>query len=220
MRKAVALVFLIAGVAADPALACKELAKDQASAALYLLQGKSYVVKRCVLCRDARRELVKVAWAGLSPAPASQWTVTLNGTPVDVEEVYLRIDPETAISLAHLVRCRYPTILPALLSMKAGAADAQDVAMLPEGVIPQKVHHVRPEYPPLMRQGRVQGKVILEAIIEKDGRVTDVRIVESPHPMLDESAIDAVQQWRYKPILIDGKPTPARVTITTTFGLH
>jgi TonB family protein len=218
MRKTVPLIFALAVVAADPALACKELAKDQASAAVYLLQQQSYVVKRCVSCPDERREMVKVGSVALSPAPAQRWTVTLNGAPVDIEEVYLRIDPTIAVSLAHLVRCTFPTDLPAQISMKSDAA-AQGVAGLPEGVTPQKIHHVNPEYPALARQARIQGKVILDAVIEKDGSVTDVRIVESPHPMLDEPSIAAVQQWRYKPILIDGVPTRARVTVTTTFGL-
>lgn len=173
MRKAVPLIFAVAVAAADPALACKELAKDQASAAAYLLQQQSYVVKRCVTCPEERREMVKVASVAVSPAPAQRWTVTLNGAPVDIEEVYL----------------------------------------------PQKIHHVNPEYPALARQARVQGKVVLDVVVDKDGNVTDFRVVESPHPMLDEAAILAVQQWRYKPILIDGVPTRARVRVTTTFGL-
>ena len=219
MRKAVPSILALAVVAADPALACKELAKDQASAAAYLLQHQSYVLKRCLACPEERREMVKVGAVTLSPAPAQRWTVTLNGAPVDVEELYLRIDPAMAVSLAHLVRCMMPADLPALLSMKAGSAAAQGVAELPEGLTPQRIHHVNPEYPALARQARVQGKVVLDAVIERDGSVNDVRIVESPHPMLDESSIVAVQQWRYKPILIDGAPARARVRVTTTFGL-
>lgn len=219
LRKVVSFVLATALLAADPALACKELAKDQASAALYLLQGHSYVVKKCLTCSDGRRELVKVATVALATASAQQWTVKLNGTPVDVEELYLRIEPATAVSLAHLVRCRFPTDLPALLSMSADPDAFQDAAAVPEGVTPQKVHHVEADYPAAARQARVQGKVVLDAVVEKDGSVTDVRIVESPHPMLDEAAIAAVQQWRYKPILIDGAPARVRVRVTTTFGL-
>jgi len=219
MQKAVALIFALAAAAADPAQACKELEKDQASTAAYLLQRQAYVVKRCVACPDERRELVKVTTVTVSPAPAQRWTVILNGAPVDIEELYLRIDPAIAVSLAHLVRCMLPTDLPAQISMKADAADAQDVAPLPPGMTPQKIRHVDPEYPALARQARVQGKVVLDAVIEKDGSVTSVRVVESPHPMLDEPAIVAIQQWRYKPLLIDGAPIRARVRVTTTFGL-
>lgn len=220
MRKAVPLVIATASLlAADPALACKELAKDQASAAAYLLQRQSYVVRKCGTCREDRRELVKVATVAVSPATGQQSTVTLNGTPVDVEELYLRIDPAAAVSLAHLVHCQFPTTLPALLSMKSEGTDFAGAADLPVGVVPEKVHHVNPVYPDLMRQGRMQGKVVLDAVVDKDGTVTNVLVVESPHPMLDEAAIEAVQQWRYKPILINGVPTRARVRVTTTFGL-
>jgi TonB family protein len=166
---------------------------------------------------NERRELVKVGKVALSPAPGQQWTVTLNGAPVDVEELYLRIDPDTTVSLAHLVRCRFPTDLPAVLSMKA--ASPRGAVPLPQGVTAQKIHNVDPEYPVLARQARIQGKVVLEAVIETDGRVTDVRVVESPHPMLDEAAIAAVQQWRYKPVLINGVAVRVLVTTTTTFGL-
>jgi TonB family protein len=219
MQKAVALIFALATAAADPALACKELEKDQATTAAYLLQRQTYVVKRCVTCPEERRELMKVATVTTSPAPAQRWTVTLNGAPVDIEELYLRIDPAIAVSLAHLVGCQMPSDLPAQVSMKADATTAREVAALPAGLTPQKVHNVDPEYPALARQARIQGKVVLDAVIEKDGSVTNVRVVESPHPMLDEPAIVAVQRWRYKPILVGGAPIRARVTVTTTFGL-
>ena len=81
------------------------------------------------------------------------------------------------------------------------------------------LHQVRPVYPPLARQARVQGTVILEATIAKDGSVRDARIV-SGHPLLTEAAIAAVGQWRYKPFILNGEPIEVITTVTVTFTLQ
>ena len=60
------------------------------------------------------------------------------------------------------------------------------------------LHKVTPQYPPLARQARIQGSVVLQAVISKDGTIQGLRLV-SGHPMLAPAAIDAVKQWRYKP---------------------
>jgi len=81
------------------------------------------------------------------------------------------------------------------------------------------LHQVRPVYPQLARQARVQGTVILEATIAKDGSVRDARIV-SGHPLLTEAAIAAVAQWRYKPFILNGEPIEVITTVTVTFSLQ
>jgi protein TonB len=64
----------------------------------------------------------------------------------------------------------------------------------------------------------VQGVVILEAVIGVDGRVSDARILRSI-PLLDQAAIDAVQQWEYTPTMLNGVPVPVIMTVTVQFTL-
>jgi protein TonB len=80
------------------------------------------------------------------------------------------------------------------------------------------IHDVTPQYPPEAGRARLEGTVLLMAVIGKDGSVKDVR-VESGLPILAQAAIDAVRQWRYKPYLIDGEPVEVDSRITINFTL-
>jgi protein TonB len=75
-----------------------------------------------------------------------------------------------------------------------------------------------PVYPPLARQARIQGKVQLHAIIDKDGRVGELQVV-SGHPLLVKAALDAVQNWRYQPTVLNGEPVEVDTTIDVNFVL-
>jgi len=91
----------------------------------------------------------------------------------------------------------------------------------PGGVIqtPRKTKEVRPAYPAIARQARVEGTVILEAVIGENGKVRDVRILRSV-PLLDSAAIDAVRQWEFTPTLLNGQPIPIVMTVTVSFTLE
>jgi protein TonB len=80
------------------------------------------------------------------------------------------------------------------------------------------VRKVNPNYPPLAKQARIQGTVVLQAIIGKDGAIENLHAV-SGHPMLIQSAIDAVRQWRYKPYFLNGEPVEVDTTVTVNFTL-
>jgi protein TonB len=80
------------------------------------------------------------------------------------------------------------------------------------------IHDVTPQYPPEAGRARLEGTVLLMAVIGKDGSVKDVR-VESGLPILAQAAIDAVRQWRYKPYMIDGEPVEVDSRITINFTL-
>jgi protein TonB len=84
---------------------------------------------------------------------------------------------------------------------------------------PQKVVDVRPVYPDIARIAHVQGTVVLEAVLDRSGRVSQVRVVSSK-PLLDQAAIDAVRQWRYTPTTLHGLPIEVLMTITVTFTLQ
>lgn len=84
-----------------------------------------------------------------------------------------------------------------------------------EGLLMRKV---QPTYPPLAKTARIQGDVVLNAIISKNGAIENLRVVNG-HPMLVTSALDAVKQWKYKPYILNGEPVEVETTITVKFTL-
>lgn len=84
---------------------------------------------------------------------------------------------------------------------------------------PTKVRHVPPVYPAIAQQARVEGIVIIEAIIGVDGRVQQARVLRS-QPLLDEAALAAVRQWLFTPTLLNGVPVPVIMTVTVHFKLQ
>jgi protein TonB len=80
------------------------------------------------------------------------------------------------------------------------------------------VRKVTPTYPPLARQARIQGQVVLRAVISKDGSIEGLTLV-SGHPMLVQSALEAVKQWKYKPYLLNGEPVEVDTEVMVNFTL-
>lgn len=80
------------------------------------------------------------------------------------------------------------------------------------------VRRVQPNYPPLARQARIQGSVVLHAVISKDGSIENLTLI-SGHPMLAPAAIDAVKQWKYKPYLLNGEPVEVDTEVQVNFTL-
>jgi TonB family protein len=80
------------------------------------------------------------------------------------------------------------------------------------------VKKVAPSYPPLARQARIQGTVILGATITKTGDVENIQLV-SGHPMLAPAAIEAVKQWKYSPYMLNGEATEIQTMIQVNFTL-
>ena len=85
--------------------------------------------------------------------------------------------------------------------------------------LPEPVKKVTPLYPDLARDAGVDGTVQVQALVGKDGRVRDVRVVKSI-PMLDESAKAAVRQWVFKPALSNNKPVAVWVGVPVKFSLN
>jgi TonB family protein len=84
---------------------------------------------------------------------------------------------------------------------------------------PALVSRVEPEYPLLAQRAHVQGVVILEAVVDREGRVEQVKILRSI-PLLDAAAVAAVRQWRYSPLLLNGTPQRFVLTVTVSFSLN
>src|SRR6202521_2353844 len=80
------------------------------------------------------------------------------------------------------------------------------------------IRKIQPAYPPLARQARIQGSVLLQAEISKEGTIENLRLI-SGHPMLAPAAIEAVKQWKYKPYILNGEPVEVETQITVNFTL-
>ena len=101
----------------------------------------------------------------------------------------------------------------------------------PQGKLPQRVRvggsvqhailirQVRPRYPALAEQARIQGTVILEAIISQQGLVKNLRVIRG-HPLLIRRAVEAVRRWRYKPTVLNGVPVEVITRITVRFNMR
>jgi protein TonB len=80
------------------------------------------------------------------------------------------------------------------------------------------VKRVQPAYPPLARQARIQGTVVLQAQISKAGDIENLQLI-SGHPMLAPAAIEAVKQWKYRPYLLNGEPVEVETQVQVNFTL-
>lgn len=80
------------------------------------------------------------------------------------------------------------------------------------------VNRVEPQYPQMAKVAHVQGDVVLQALISKNGAIENLRAV-SGHPILIQAAMEAVKQWRYKPYLLNGEPVEVETTITVKFHM-
>ena len=77
---------------------------------------------------------------------------------------------------------------------------------------------VQPVYPVLARQARIQGTVVLRAVISREGAIEKLQVA-SGHPMLVQAAMDAVRQWRYRPYFLNNEPVEVDTQVTVKFVL-
>jgi protein TonB len=102
-----------------------------------------------------------------------------------------------------------------------GPGSSERPVILRAGITPpQVIHRVLPAYTEPARRARTEGMVILEAIIDTSGRVTAVRVLRSLPFGLEQSAVEAVRQWRYRPALLNGRPQSVYFTLTVHFDLQ
>ena len=85
--------------------------------------------------------------------------------------------------------------------------------------LPEAITRVPPDYPEIARASGTEGTVMLQALVGKDGKVKDVRVVKSV-PVLDDAATKAVKQWVFKPALSNNKPVAVWVAVPVRFTLH
>ena len=100
----------------------------------------------------------------------------------------------------------------------AAAGGVGWVAMHMRGT-PRTMQH-DPQYNDVARKARIEGMVIIEAIVDKDGNVTDARVLKSLPMGLDQSAVDAVKRWKFTPGTLNGQPVPVIFNLMVNFRLQ
>jgi protein TonB len=144
--------------------------------------------------RDERALRVRFA-DGLDSAPTAQETWTLRSA-----------QPEQ------------PTeVVPALPIVNDSSRSGGGYIYVEE--LPEAIEKTPPAYPPAARAGGVEGQVLVQALIGKDGRVRDIRVIRSV-PQLDAAAVACVRQWRFKPALSKGEPIEVWIAGPVKFSLH
>jgi TonB family protein len=120
-------------------------------------------------------------------------------------------------TMAAAAELRVSVAMPAAQE-SAGAETAKSVSVPPGIIAGNIVSRVNPVYPKAAKDARVQGSVLLKAIIGKDGTIHSLHLISGPEE-LAPSALDAVRQWVYKPYLLNGQPTEVETTITVNYSL-
>ncbi len=101
-----------------------------------------------------------------------------------------------------------------------GTGESQPIRFTVGMTKPEPIRQVQPRYTEKARQAGVQGTVILEAIIDEQGNVTDVRVLRGLPMGLDREAVAAVQQWKFKPAMMASKPVKVYFTLTVNFTIQ
>jgi TonB family protein len=123
---------------------------------------------------------------------------TINGEPVEVR---------TEISVNFTLAPSESAEMPKRIQVDGNAQAANLITQ------------VKPNYPPEAKQAGIQGTVQLQAVLGKDGKVQDIKVL-SGEPVLAAAALDAVKQWVYRPTLLNGEPVEVKTTIDVNFTLQ
>jgi protein TonB len=134
--------------------------------------------------------------------------------PEPIREPEPEIEPETLPPDAEFL-IGVPEAPPPQGPLLAGVGGVTNPNRIPES-------YVQPTYPELARKAKIEGKVFLQAVVTKTGQVAEVTLLRCNRPGLgfEESAIEAVKQWRYEPATQNGKPVDVFITVVVDFTLQ
>jgi protein TonB len=105
-------------------------------------------------------------------------------------------------------------------SEEPGDGDSQPIRLSFGMTRPELIHQVQPRYTEIARRAAIQGTVIVEAVIDEEGRVTNVRLIRGLPMGLDREALEAIQQWRFKPAMSGGRAVKVYYTLTVNFSIQ
>lgn len=131
-------------------------------------------------------------------------------------------DDDTPVLEIHVEQLRGPAPQEAALVTAPASAvlTPQTAVPVPGSVTAGSIiKKVEPAYPEYAKSQHIQGMVRLAGLIGKDGTVSQLEVLHSPHPSLTGAAEEAVKQWRYKPYLLNGEPVTVSTQIRVTFTL-
>jgi TonB family protein len=105
-------------------------------------------------------------------------------------------------------------------SQASGTATPTKIHVKSSIMTGQKISGDNPTYPKEARAKKIQGAVVLDATIGKDGSMQNLQAVKTPDPSLAESALKAVRTWRYRPYLLNGEPVEVDTTVNVVYNLE
>lgn len=188
------------------------LAAIGAAVAIWLPSGAARVPSPpAVAARRAERAAIPQATTPLEPLPE-----TARPSPPPIVATSAPTEPPSVYSAV------FERPLPRTPTFPAptGTRGPMDPEVQKRVRAPVLVKKVEPEYPEAARKARMEGQVVVEAILTDRGELTEIRVARPLNPLLDASAIAAFRQWQYQPATLDGKPVRVYVTATVTFSLH
>jgi len=98
------------------------------------------------------------------------------------------------------------------------AAPPKRIAVSAGVIAGNRIGGVDPRYPAIAKAARIQGTVVLQAMISKEGTIQNLKVISGP-PMLQQAAVEAVKTWRYKPYLLNGEPVEVETQVNVVFTL-
>jgi len=110
-----------------------------------------------------------------------------------------------------------PAVLTVVLAFDADTGHVEDLQRIaPQGPQPRRTKTAPAVYPPDLRASRQQGRVVIDAVVSREGRVIDARVMSGTGGF-EGAALDAVRQWEYAPLVVNGHAVPFVVTVTVLF---
>jgi TonB family protein len=143
------------------------------------------------------------------------WRLILSPLPRSTEFGYAVLEGLSVIT--EIIRAGIITV--ALAAQEDKKPPEQVYRVGGDVTAPKLLTRVEPSYPQAARDERIEGVVILEALITKSGNVVDIKVLKTVHPLVDAAAARAVGQWVYRPSTLNGEPVAVYLTVTSTFNL-
>jgi TonB family protein len=152
-------------------------------------------------------------------------TLTHKRTPMSAARRILVAASCCAVALATCttalaLRTDVATLTPIAENQASGTKPPTKIHVKSSIMTGQKISGDNPTYPKEARAKKIQGAVVLNATISKDGAIENLQVVKTPNPSLAESALKAVRTWRYRPYLLNGEPVAVETTVNVVYNLE